>query len=165
MIIENLLKVLSKVSACRPLRFYFTPNATLLKNCSVALKINFKFEPAAFRKQWLPKIPQSTNSRWHIVYSEVLDAESVLKLGPFHRSRDGSFRPRPYGIDRGQRPAPGVLVVVNQYPALRPFRDGVDRRHQLRSLSSQCMGKLLCKTPHLFLRRPSLNGNVNMDSF
>ena len=74
------------------------------------------------------------------------------------------FRSRADGIDRSQRPSPGVLVVVNQYPALRSFRDDVNRSYQLRRLSRQGMSKLLRKTPDLLLRRPSLNGNVNMNS-
>src|SRR6266446_3847192 len=160
---ENLLKAVSKVSACRPLRFYLNRSYHSLTHCNVTLKINFKFEPASLRKQRLPKIPQLPNSLRHIVYPEVLDAEALLQLGPLHRGRNSGFRLRPDGIDRGQRSTPGVLVIVNQYPALWPFGNRVDRRHQFRSLGSQGMGKLLRKTPDLFLRRPSLNGNVNMN--
>src|SRR6266540_529884 len=50
------------------------------------LKINFKFEATSLRQQRLPKIAQPSESRWHIIDSEIVDADASFNFRPL----DGS---------------------------------------------------------------------------
>ena len=61
------------------------------------------------------------------------------------------FRPRPHGIDRRQRPAPGVLVVVDQHAPARPLGDAVLGRDQRRDAAPPAPARAPWRTS----RRPS----------
>ena len=68
------------------------------------------------------------------------------------------------GVDRGQRPAPCVLVVVDQDPARGPFGDDVLGGDEPRMERLQALGEALCEAPHVLLRRPPLDGDVDVDA-
>ena len=136
--LTNGLQVLAEVSARRPLKLYVNQCALQicfqllgfqigdLKSKKRDLKVSFKLEPPSLRQQWLPEISQTSESRRYIVHPEVVDAEPLFDFGPLDGSGYAGLRPRPHRVNRSERPSPGILVIVNQYPALRPFRNHVN---------------------------------------
>src|SRR5204863_7892032 len=80
-----------------------------------------EIDPPLRREQRRPQVPTSLDARGHIVDAEVVDREAALDLGPGDRRRDGGARRRAHRVDRSDRPAPRVLVVVDQHvPAWAP---------------------------------------------
>ena len=66
---------------------------------------------------------------------------------PGHRRRYRCLGSRAHRINRRERAAPGILVVVDEHPAMRPLGDLVPRRHQLRVPGRELHGQGFGKGP------------------
>ena len=83
---------------------------------------------AACGEERLPQVADLRDPRRDVAHGEVLDLHAALDLLPGDRRRHGGLRTRPHRIDRRQRAAPRVLVVVDQHAAVRPLGDAVFRQ-------------------------------------
>ena len=70
--------------------------------------------------------------------------------------------PRPDRIDRRERAAPGVLVVVDQHAAARTLGDAVLGRDERRVAARQLLRQRLGKRPHLLLQRAAHDRHVDV---
>src|SRR5262249_34089192 len=91
-----------------------------------------EIEPAALLCHGLPEIAELRDPRGDIPDGEVRDAQALLDFLPGHRRRDAGFGTRARRVDRGERAAPPVLVVVDEDAAARTVRDLVLGGHQRR---------------------------------
>ena len=86
-----------------------------------------------------------------------------LHFFPGNRRGNRRVRLRPDGIDRGQRASPRVLVIVDQNPFGRAFRNAVFGGDEI----SGCrVGPDLCQAlgerPDLFLQGPAHDGHIDV---
>ena len=72
---------------------------------------------------------------------------------------------RPHGVDARQRPAPRVLVVVDEHAPLRPLGHAVLRRHQRRMPRRELHGQRLGERPDHLLLRPAHDRHVDVQPF
>src|SRR5436305_10237696 len=100
----------------RVARAYSTLLYALLLRASHVLR---QREAAARGEQRLPQIAEPLHARGHRAHREVFDADAAVDLLPRDRRRHGGVRTRARRIDRGERAAPPVLVVVDQHAAAR----------------------------------------------
>src|SRR6266852_5078201 len=84
-----------------------------------------EIESAALGEQRLPEIAELLDARRHIPHREVFDANALPDFLPRHRRRDGRVRPRARRINRRERAAPAILVVVDEDAPARAFRHAV----------------------------------------
>ena len=75
-----------------------------------------------------------------------------LDFVPGDRRRHRGALGGPHRVDRGERAAPGVLVVVHQHPALGPVGDPILRGDERRMLAARAAGRAaFAKRPDLLL--------------
>src|SRR5688572_2804451 len=85
----------------------------------------FQFGSPLLRQQRLPKIAELLDPPWHIVDAKVFDSYALFDLFPGERCGDRGFGLRPHGINRGERLAPGVLIIVQQHALARSLGDSI----------------------------------------
>src|SRR4029077_5466581 len=98
-------------------------------------------------------IPSSANPHGDVVDAEVLDSETSHHLAPGDGCRHAGTWMGAQRVYAGERAAPGVLVVVDQDPALRALRETVLGGHEGRMTAGDLHGDRLGELPHLPLRR------------
>src|SRR6476619_4524741 len=69
-----------------------------------------------------PQIAERCNSRRNVVDAEVVDRRAAFELLPCERRRDGCERCWTRRINRRERTAPSVLVVIDEYATRGPLR-------------------------------------------
>ena len=84
------------------------------------------------RQQRLPEVADLREPRGNVVDPEVLDLDAACDLFPRHRRRHRRAGAWPHRIDRRERTAPGVLVVIDEHAARGALRFGVDRGEEPR---------------------------------
>src|SRR2546422_847014 len=120
-----------------------------------------QIHPPPRREQRRPQVPAPPHARRHVVDAEVVDGEAALDLRPGDRRRDGGARRRAHRVDRSERPAPRVLVVVDQDVPARAPRHAVLRRDELRMVTRQLERDRPGDRPHLLLRRAAHDRDVD----
>src|SRR6266849_10488915 len=89
------------------------------------LDVMAQVESAAGGEQRFPEIVQRSHTRRNVLHGEVFDSDTAPDLLPRDWRRDGRLTRRSNRIDRRQRPAPRILVVVDQDTPGRTLRDAI----------------------------------------
>ena len=92
------------------------------------------------------EIALSSNAAQHDVHREGGELDAFLDLEPRKGRRNAGRRRRPHGVHAGQRAAPGVLVVVDQHPAVWTLGDAILRGEYLRVAALPASSKMLWRT-------------------
>ena len=116
------------------------------------------------REHRRPEIAELLEARGDVVDPEVFDLDVALDLLPRHRRRDGRARVRADRVDRRERAAPGVLVVVDEHAPHGRVRLRVDRGKQPRVATRDLGRQALGERPHLVLRRSAHDRDVHVDA-
>src|ERR1700730_2305649 len=111
----------------------------LIGGFRILLDVLAQVESPAGAEQGFPKIAQLSQSRGNILDRKVFDSDNAPDLLPRDRRRDSRLRPRSNRIDRCERPAPRILVVVDEDAAWWPLRDAILRGHERRVSRRQLM--------------------------
>src|SRR4029077_1110283 len=99
-----------------------------------------------------------------VVEAEVFDGHAAGDFFPGQRGGHARARGRAHRVDRGERPAPGVLVVVDEDVTGRAVRLAVFRGDQPDVPARQVEGQRLGERPDLLLRRPAHDRHVDVDA-
>ena len=122
-------------------------------------------EAAARLQQRLPEIADLRDPPRHVRDGEIFDAHAAVDFLPRQRRRHGCRRPRAHRVDRGQRAAPPVLVVVHEHAAGRPLREPVLGGNQCRISGAQFLRERLRERPHLLLERARGRSALDVQPF
>src|SRR6266446_7383088 len=111
-----------------------------------------------------PQVAETRDALAHVVDPEVLDGHPARDLVPRHGRRHTGPRMRAHGVDRRQRAAPRVLVVVEQDARGRTARHLVLGRHEARVSAGELQRDRLGRHPHVLLRRPPHDRHVDVQA-
>src|SRR5439155_21450048 len=128
-------------------------------------KIFAKIETTTRGQKRLPEVAELFDTTGNILYREIFDAYAVVNFFPRHWRRDGCLRPRANGVNRGERPAPGVLVVVHEDATMRPLGHLVLRGDQSGMAMRELLRQRLGERPDFLLKGTSHDWNVDVKPF
>jgi len=113
----------------------------------------------------LPQVAELLCARDDVVDAKVFDLHAALDLFPRHRRRHAGHRRRANRVDRCERAAPRVLVVIDEHASVRPFHLAVLGRDDVGMTRLQLDRDRLRERPHFFLQRSAHDRDVDVNPF